>query len=190
MSLLRRAAAVLLHNPACSKSRAALGLLQQSGATFDTREYLQEPLSRAELEELQARLGQPTRWTRRGETAWVERFGDAEAAPSDVVCLTALAEAPALLERPIFVHGAFATVGRPPELVLALVGKPYCGYTYCGRANYGYGCRSYSPWVCVPWQVGELPPTTAAAPSFAVCQLDEHGEHEASASYSIVSEPS
>ena len=157
MSLLRRAAAVLLHNPACSKSRAALGLLQQSGATFDTREYLQEPLSRAELEELQARLGQPTRWIRRGETAWVERFGDADAAPSDAACLTALAEAPALLERPIFVHGAFATVGRPPELVLALV--------------------------------GELPPT-AAAPSFAVCQLDEHGEHEASASYSIVSEPS
>ena len=143
MSLLRRAAAVLLHNPACSKSRAALGLLQQSGAAFDTREYLQEPLSRAELEELQARLGQPTRWIRRGETAWVARFGDADAAPSDADCLTALAEAPALLERPIFVHGAFATVGRPPELVLALVGEPYCSYTYCGCADYGYGCTHH-----------------------------------------------
>ena len=143
MSLLRRAAAVLLHNPACSKSRAALGLLQQSGAAFDTREYLQEPLSRAELEELQARLGQPTRWIRRGETAWAERFGDADAAPSDADCLTALAEAPALLERPIFVHGAFATVGRPPELVLALVGEPYCSYTYCGCADYGYGCTHH-----------------------------------------------
>ena len=158
MSLLRRAAAVLLHNPACSKSRAALGLLQQSGATFDTREYLQEPLSRAELEELQARLGQPTRWIRRGETAWVERFGDAEAAPSDVACLTALVEAPALLERPIFVHGAFATVGRPPELVLALVGKPYCGYTYCGCANYGYGCTHHGCAYHGRWASCRLPP--------------------------------
>ena len=140
MSLLRRAAAVLLHNPACSKSRAALGLLEQSGATFDTREYLQEPLSRAELEELQARLGQPTRWSRKGETAWTERFGDADAAPSDAACLAALAEAPALLERPIFVHGAFATVGRPPELVLALVGllPPSSRYTYYGYAYYRY----------------------------------------------------
>ena len=139
MSILRRAAAVLLHNPACSKSRAALGLLEQSGAAFDTREYLREPLSRAELEELQARLGMPTRWTRRGETAWVERFGDdADAAPSDAACLTALAEAPALLERPIFVHGPFATVGRPPELVLALVGELYYGYTYYGYTYYGH----------------------------------------------------
>ena len=142
MSILRRAAAVLLHNPACSKSRAALGLLEQSGAAFDTREYLREPLSRAELEELQARLGMPTRWTRRGETAWVERFGDdADAAPSDAACLTALAEAPALLERPIFVHGPFATVGRPPELVLALVGELYYGYTYYGY-TFTMGTRS------------------------------------------------
>ena len=141
MSILRRAAAVLLHNPACSKSRAALGLLEQSGAAFDTREYLREPLSRAELEELQARLGVPTRWTRRGETAWSERFGDVDAAPSDAACLTALAEAPALLERPIFVHGPFATVGRPPELVLALVGELYYGYTYYGY-TFTMGTRS------------------------------------------------
>ena len=59
MSILRRAVAVLLHNPACSKSRAALGLLEQSGAAFYTREYLREPLSRAELEKLQTRIGTP-----------------------------------------------------------------------------------------------------------------------------------
>jgi len=125
MSLLCRRgqhrAALLLHNPSCSKSRAALGLLQQSGAAFDTREYLREPLSLVELEELQARLGQPVRWTRRADPAWAERFGDADAVPSNEACLRALVEVPTLLERPIFVHGAFAAVGRPPELVLALV---------------------------------------------------------------------
>ena len=104
MSLLCRRgqhrAALLLHNPSCSKSRAALGLLQQSGAAFDTREYLREPLSLVELEELQARLGQPVRWTRRADPAWAERFGDADAVPSNEACLRALVEVPTLLERP------------------------------------------------------------------------------------------
>ena len=42
---------VLIHNPRCSKSRAAKALLEERGVGFQTRAYLDEPLSRAELDE-------------------------------------------------------------------------------------------------------------------------------------------
>ena len=50
---------LLLHNPKCSKSRATLALLEERGARFSTRLYLEDPLDRAELRELARRLGRP-----------------------------------------------------------------------------------------------------------------------------------
>ena len=59
---------LLLHNPRCSKSRAAKALLEERGVNFWLRLYLEEPLSRAELEELRRRLGRPAReWVRSSE---------------------------------------------------------------------------------------------------------------------------
>jgi len=61
----------LLHNPRCSKSRAAKALLEERGAHFVERRYLEQPLSRAELAELRTRLGRPVaEWTRRQEEAY------------------------------------------------------------------------------------------------------------------------
>ena len=54
---------LLLHNPRCSKSRATEALLQERGLTFTVRAYLDDPLDRDELSELQARLGRPARET-------------------------------------------------------------------------------------------------------------------------------
>lgn len=110
---------VLLHNPRCSKSRAAKALLEERGAKFRLRLYLEEPLSRTELEELARRLGRPAReWVRRGEPA----FAAAELGRSDdEAVLDAIAKHPELLERPILVRGDRAVVGRPPEKVLELL---------------------------------------------------------------------
>tara|TARA_B110001452_G_scaffold90292_2_gene74258 strand:+ start:421 stop:1089 length:669 start_codon:yes stop_codon:yes gene_type:complete len=139
-SLLRRGGALLLHNPKCSKSRGAFELLRAAGAAFDVREYLQDPLSVDELLVLATRLKRPPlEWARTAEPAWVERFASDAAAEGiaaddpleysskarkDLVYLRAIADTPALLERPIFLNGESAVVGRPPELVLALVGTP------------------------------------------------------------------
>ena len=46
---------LLLHNPRCSKSRAAQALLEERGARFELRLYLEAPLSRLELAELRRR---------------------------------------------------------------------------------------------------------------------------------------
>jgi arsenate reductase len=108
---------VLLHNPRCSKSRAARALLEERGVAFVERRYLEDPLSPAELAELAARLGRPPReWLRRGEDAW--SLGDSAA---DAEILAAMAAHPVLIERPILVRGGRAVVGRPPERVLDLL---------------------------------------------------------------------
>ena len=111
---------LLIHNPRCSKSRAAKALLEERGARFELRLYLEDPLTRDELTELRRRLGLPARdFARRGEPA----FSAAGLGPEsgDAAVLDAIARHPELLERPILVRGDRAVVGRPPEKVLELV---------------------------------------------------------------------
>ncbi|HEY8494015.1 MAG TPA: ArsC/Spx/MgsR family protein [Myxococcota bacterium] len=108
---------LLLHNPRCSKSRAARALLEERGVTFVERRYLEEPLTLEELRELARRLGRPAReWARRNEAAWT-----LPADADDAAVLEAMAKEPILIERPILVRGRRAVVGRPPERVLELL---------------------------------------------------------------------
>jgi arsenate reductase len=110
----------LLHNPRCSKSRAALALLEERGARFETRLYLEDPLSRDELVELGDRLGRAVReWTRKGEAAFGEAGLGSDA--DDSAILDAMAEAPILMERPILVGATRAIVGRPPDDIVGLL---------------------------------------------------------------------
>jgi len=113
---------LLLHNPRCSKSRAALTLLQERGATVDVRRYLDEPLTRQELAELARQLGRPVaEWVRRGEEAY--RAAGLGPDSSEAELLSALVKHPILLERPIAVLGRRAVVGRPPGAVLELLAE-------------------------------------------------------------------
>jgi len=120
MALPRGDEPLLLHNPRCSKSRAAHALLEERGVAFDERRYLDEPLSRAELDDLRARLARPAaEWARQGESAWGE--AGLGAAADDAAILDAMAAHPILIERPILVRGKRAVVGRPPERILELL---------------------------------------------------------------------
>ncbi len=112
---------LLLHNPRCSKSRAARALLEERGVPVRERRYLEEPLSLDELRALAARLGRPAReWARRGEPAWRDAGLGDEAATEEEI-LAAMAAHPVLIERPILVCGTRAVIGRPPERVLDLL---------------------------------------------------------------------
>lgn len=111
---------VLLHNPRCSKSRAARALLEERGVRFAERRYLEDPLSLDELRELAARLERPPReWARSGEAEFAAAGLDGSS--SDDAILRAIAVHPILLERPIAMRGARACVGRPPERILDLL---------------------------------------------------------------------
>ena len=110
----------LYHNPRCSKSRAALALLQERGVAFELVEYLQTPPSRKDLEILQRKLGvPPSEWVRRKEDAFQESGLTEES--SDAEILDAIAARPILLERPILVRGDRAVIGRPTERLLELL---------------------------------------------------------------------
>lgn len=110
----------LFHNPRCSKSRAALELLRERGADVHIIEYLKTPPSKSELAGLLRKLGmKPEALVRKGEEVYKSGFHGKTL--TEEQWLSALADNPILIERPIAVKGAKAVLGRPPENVLALL---------------------------------------------------------------------
>lgn len=111
----------LFHNPRCSKSRGALELLIERGIAPEILPYLDQPPSVAELRELLRLLGLPARaLLRTGEAEYAE-LGLDDPALDDDALLAAMHAHPRLIERPIFVHGGRAVIGRPAERVLELL---------------------------------------------------------------------
>lgn len=107
----------IYHNPRCSKSRAALALLEEHGAAVEVIDYIANPLSRAELAALLKKLdGDALDLVRRDDPELAKR---AAAAPDKIPDL--LAENPRALQRPIVEVGRRAVIGRPPERVLELI---------------------------------------------------------------------
>lgn len=111
---------VIWHNPRCSKSRETLALLHARGIVPEVRLYLQDPPTEAELRAALAALGRPAAGlVRRGEALFRD-LGLATAGEDRLIA--AMAAHPALIERPLVLHGDKAALGRPPEAVLALFG--------------------------------------------------------------------
>lgn len=111
---------LFLHNPRCSKSRAALELVRDAGVELPVREYLRDPLSVDELRGIVQLLGvRPIDIVRRGEAQYAE-LGLGDDTPDEEV-LRAMAQHPILIERPIVVRDGRAVVGRPPELIRELL---------------------------------------------------------------------
>ncbi|CAN5721298.1 arsenate reductase (glutaredoxin) [soil metagenome] len=110
----------LLHNPRCSKSRAARALLDEQGVAVTEVRYLDDAPDRAELERILGQLGltDPRAMMRTGEAVYAELgLGDADAG----ALLDAMAAHPILIERPIAIRGDRAVIGRPPERVTDLL---------------------------------------------------------------------
>ena len=126
---------ILWHNESCSKSRAALALLEQSGQPFQVRAYLDDPPTFDELAALRKQLGQePIEWARTMDPAWCEHFDNAtiydDLLPDEDDIMRAMVQQPIMIERPILVRSGRAVVGRPPERVLELLnehGSPGAG---------------------------------------------------------------
>ncbi len=110
------------HNPRCSKSRAALALLQARGIEPQLVAYLEQPPTIAELGTLLRQLGlsDARALMRQGEAEYKELGLDNPALTQEAL-IAALAAHPRLIERPIFIHGERAVIGRPPERVLELL---------------------------------------------------------------------
>lgn len=111
----------IYHNPRCSKSRQTLALIEDKGITPTIKLYLEDVPTKDEISALLAKLGIDARaLLRKGEDAYKER-GLKDTAISEDALITAMTEAPKLIERPIVVKGDKAVLGRPPENVLELI---------------------------------------------------------------------
>ena len=113
-------------NPACSKCRAATHALDEAGVSYTVRRYLDDPPTRAELEDVLARLGlEPWDITRTNEpeSAEVNRLPRTERARGE--WLEALVDHPRLIQRPIITADDGTTVvGRDPESLAKVMGEP------------------------------------------------------------------
>jgi arsenate reductase (glutaredoxin) len=112
-------------NPACSKCRAAVSLLDGVGAQYTVRRYLDDPPTVAELTDVLARLGlDPWDITRTGEDIAGE-LGLSSWPRDDATrprWLDALAGHPKLIQRPIITaDDGHAVIGRTDEAVRSVL---------------------------------------------------------------------
>ncbi|AJZ62632.1 arsenate reductase (glutaredoxin) [Paraburkholderia fungorum] len=114
----------IYHNPRCSKSRAACDLIantyNSANEPTEVVEYLKQPLTVAQLKQLNAQLGCSVREMIRDNEAEYKALDLSDLALSDAQLYEALAKHPILLQRPIVVRNGRAVIGRPPENVEAL----------------------------------------------------------------------
>lgn len=105
-------------NPACSKCRLAREMLDEAGADYVVRRYLDAPPSAAEIEQVLDRLGlQPWDITRMNEPV-AEELGLAGMEHDRARWVRILAGNPSLIQRPIILTAdGSAWVARSPEEV-------------------------------------------------------------------------
>lgn len=117
-------------NPACSKCRSAVRLLDEEGAAYTVRRYLEDVPSEDEIRAVLDRLGlEPWDITRTQEAAAKElNLKDREAWPREAAArdrwIAALAAHPKLIQRPIITAAdGTAAVARTDEAVRDAMGR-------------------------------------------------------------------
>jgi arsenate reductase len=110
------------HNPRCSKSRAGKELLDEAGASYKERRYLDEPPTADELDRVLTALGkEPWEIARTGEDV-AKELGLSSLPHDRAKWIDIMVANPILIERPILVtDDGRAAVGRPTEALEPLL---------------------------------------------------------------------
>jgi arsenate reductase (glutaredoxin) len=111
----------IYHNPRCSKSRQTLQLLRDKGVEPTIVEYLSNPPSAEELNEILNRLNlEPRDLMRKNESEYQEAGLDNPELSREQL-IQGMIDNPKVIERPIVVTDTKAAIGRPPENVLDIL---------------------------------------------------------------------
>lgn len=117
----------IYHNPKCGTSRNTLALIKNSGEEPEVIEYLSNPPSRAELEQLIDDLGEGVRAVIRAKEAIYTELNMQDESLSDEALIDLMLAHPILINRPIVVTPLGTKLCRPSELVLDILPKPQLG---------------------------------------------------------------
>lgn len=107
----------IYQKPTCSKCRATLTLLNESGQAFDSINYYDRPMTVELLRELVQKLNMSVRDILRAD----EPMARGTESATDEELLRIMADNPDLIQRPIVVRGDKAVLARPPENVKKLL---------------------------------------------------------------------
>jgi len=112
----------VFHNPACSKSRGALEILDERGVRYDVVRYLDEPPDRATIERiLDALVDAPSTLVRTDDDKFKTlRIPKADVTTREQVIDVLLAH-PEVMQRPVVFVGDRAVIARPSQRVLELL---------------------------------------------------------------------
>lgn len=111
----------LYHNNRCSKSRAALALLEERQIQANVVYYLETPPSEQEISALLQKLGMKARDLLRTKEDEFAALGLADEQLTEAQIIAAIHKHPRLIERPILVVGDKAVIGRPTESLLEIL---------------------------------------------------------------------
>lgn len=117
----------IYHNPDCGTSRNTLAMIRASGVEPHIVEYLRTPPSRAELQDLLARMGKGPREVLRENATPYAELGLADPAWTDAELLDFMLRHPILINRPIVVAPGGVRLCRPSEVVLEILANPDIG---------------------------------------------------------------
>jgi arsenate reductase len=113
--------ATIYHNPKCGTSRNTLAMMRNAGVEPEIIEYLQQPPSRRQLQELIHQAGLSVREAmRQKEALYTELQLDREGL-SDEALLDAMMAHPILINRPFVITELGVRLCRPSELVLDIL---------------------------------------------------------------------
>jgi arsenate reductase len=110
----------IYHNARCSKSRACLAFLEETGKEYEVIKYLENIPTKEELQTIISKLDiKPIELVRVKEKIWVENFKGKEM--SDTEIIETMIANPTLIERPIVINGDKAIIARPLERAEAIL---------------------------------------------------------------------
>lgn len=110
----------IYHNNRCSKSRCALDIIDEKHLNVEVVKYLEDVPTKNELKELLKKLDMKAAdLVRKSEPVYKELYKGKNL--TEAQWIDAMIKHPILIERPIFVNGNKAVIGRPPERILEIM---------------------------------------------------------------------
>lgn len=109
------------HNPKCSKSTAALELLEKNNCETQVVEYLENVPTTSEIKDVLSMLNINARGLIRVKEDLYKELNLSDSSLSQDDLIKAMTDNPKLIERPVVIKDGQAAIGRPIENIIELI---------------------------------------------------------------------